>query len=121
MESGSSFGAGGRWLIPHPDVTPPARKSWQRVAGLIFGAAVIAFLALFVARNLDQLRQHEWSIRPGILALAVALNIAGLAWGVAVWRRVLRRMHARVGYLQLARVWFISGLGRYIPGKIWQF
>jgi glycosyltransferase 2 family protein len=102
-------------------VSPSVRSSRRRVAGLLFGAAVIAFLALFVARNIDQLREHEWSIRPGILALAVVVNIAGLAWGVAVWRLVLRRMQVQVGYLQLARVWFISGLGRYIPGKIWQF
>ncbi len=56
-----------------------------------------------------------------MLTLSLGLHIAGLFWGVMVWRMLLRLMGARVTLLEVARVWFVSGLGRYIPGKIWQF
>ncbi|MEX2584315.1 MAG: lysylphosphatidylglycerol synthase domain-containing protein [Gemmatimonadota bacterium] len=94
---------------------------YRRLAGTLFAVAAFTFLAVFVARNLEQLRAHEWSIRPGLLGLSILLNIVGLAWGVRVWQLLLRRLDTSVRYLALARVWFVSGLGRYIPGKVWQF
>ncbi len=95
--------------------------AWRRAAGFVFAAAAFLFLGLLVVENVGALRQHEWSVRPALLALSIAVNIAGLAWGVLVWRMVLRRMGVEVPYTSVARVWFLSGLGRYIPGKIWQF
>ena len=99
----------------------PWRSGWRRAAASVFVAAAFLFLGLLVVENAGELRDHAWELRPGLLALSVALNIAGLAWGVFVWRAVLRRMGSEVAYLNVARVWFLSGLGRYIPGKIWQF
>jgi hypothetical protein len=84
-------------------------------------ATAFGFLFWFVARNAAALRAHEWTLRPGLLLVSLALHIAGLLWGVLVWRLLLRWMGHPIGYRDLARVWFVSGLGRYIPGKIWQF
>jgi glycosyltransferase 2 family protein len=89
--------------------------------GLLFAAAALTFLGVFVARNVEQLQAHRWSIRPGLLLLSILLNILSLGWGVRVWQLVLRRLDTAVAYLSLARVWFLSSLGRYIPGKVWQF
>ncbi|MEX2571424.1 MAG: lysylphosphatidylglycerol synthase domain-containing protein [Gemmatimonadota bacterium] len=94
---------------------------WRRLAGSAFAVAAFLFLGYFVARNVEQLRQHEWTVHPGLLAASIALNIFALGWGVRVWQFVLRTMSSAVRYRSLARVWFLSGLGRYIPGKIWQF
>ncbi len=97
------------------------RLAWRRVVGFAFVAVAFGFLFYVVSRNSAELRAHEWTLRPGLLAISLAFHVAGLAWGVAVWRLLLARIGARVGFLDLARVWFISGLGRYIPGKVWQF
>lgn len=99
----------------------PKRLPWRRVAGLVFAATALVFLAALVVRNLEQLRDHRWSVQPWLLVLSLLLNIASLAWGVRVWQVVLRSLATPTAYLPLARVWFVSGLGRYIPGKIWQF
>ncbi|MDR0787259.1 MAG: flippase-like domain-containing protein [Gemmatimonadota bacterium] len=97
------------------------KGGWRRIAGGIFVVVAFGFLLWFVTRNVAELRAHEWRLRPGLLAASLALHIAGLLWGVFVWRMLLRRMGFGVGYRELARIWFVSGLGRYIPGKIWQF
>lgn len=93
----------------------------RRVFGILFATAVFIFLGLFVARHAAQLRTHDWSLRPGLFAFSVLVHIVSLGWGVRVWQLVLERMGAAVGYLSLARIWFLSSLGRYLPGKIWQF
>jgi glycosyltransferase 2 family protein len=99
----------------------PLRRGWRRAAGFLFVAAAFLFLGLYVAGNMGTLRAHPWNVRFDLLVLSLGSHVAGLAWGVRVWQLLLARMGASVGYLDLARVWFISSLGRYIPGKIWQF
>ena len=93
----------------------------RRIAGVLFAASALIFLGIFVLRNAGQLRAHEWTIRPALLLASIALNIVGLFWGVGVWRLLLRKVGFSVPFLHLARIWFLSSLGRYIPGKIWQF
>ncbi|HUE96707.1 MAG TPA: lysylphosphatidylglycerol synthase domain-containing protein [Longimicrobiaceae bacterium] len=93
----------------------------RRVLGPVFVIAAFVFLGIFVARDLDQLHAYEWQVRPWLLIVSIALHVAGLIVGVAAWKLLLRNLGYPVGLRGLARVWFLSGLGRYIPGKIWQF
>jgi glycosyltransferase 2 family protein len=100
---------------------PGGRAGWRRVVSFVFVATAFLFLGAVAGRNVGALRAHDWSVRPLLLLASLLLHVAALAWGVRVWQLLLRRMEVRVGFLDLARVWFVSGLGRYIPGKIWQF
>lgn len=102
--------------------SPPRRKSRIRqLLGILFVVAAFGFLGAFVGRDLDQLRDFRWEIRPLLLIGSILLNIFGLLWGVAAWKLLLGLLGYPISLAALARVWFISGLGRYIPGKIWQF
>jgi hypothetical protein len=96
-------------------------SGWRRAAGWLFVAAAFLFLGSVMLRDLQALREHDWEIHPGLLVLSLVLQIAGLLWGARVWQQLLRRMGHAVGFLELARVRLVSGLGRYIPGKIWAF
>ncbi|MQA88829.1 MAG: hypothetical protein GEU90_01155 [Gemmatimonas sp.] len=119
---GSSRAVGGSGSRPRVDGVADARGSRaRRVVGILFAAAALGFLGLFVVENLEEVRAHPWSVRPGLLLLSILINVASLSWGVRVWQLVLRRLAVAVRFLPLARVWFLSSLGRYIPGKVWQF
>jgi len=97
-------------------------RGWLRRIGTIaFVGASFLFLALAVARQRDQLSAFDWRIEPLRLGASVLALTAVLAGGVAIWSGVLRRFGVRVPFPALARIWFLSSLGRYIPGKIWQF
>lgn len=93
----------------------------RRLAGALFVAVAFGFLFLIVFREAGQLKAQTWTVRPVLMGASLLLHIAGLLCGVATWRLVIRAMGYRVPFRQLARIWFLSGLGRYIPGKIWQF
>jgi glycosyltransferase 2 family protein len=94
---------------------------WRSAAGLAFAIAAFAFLGGYIAANVAELRAFEWSVRPHMLVLSIAVQIAGLAVGVLAWQLLLRRMHVRVPFFVLARVRIVSGLARYVPGKVWPF
>lgn len=91
----------------------------------ILGGAVIAatviFLALAIARQWSQLAQYDWEISPLPLGTSVLALVAAFIWGGWVWRYLLRRLGVRVAVLPLTRLWFLSSLARYVPGKVWQF
>ncbi len=97
------------------------RGSWRGAFSAIFVVAAFGFLAAFVVRNLEQLRDFPWTPRPALLVLSVIVNVGALAWGVGVWKLLLRYVGVRIRFPVLARIWFLSALGRYIPGKVWQF
>lgn len=93
----------------------------RRALGALFVLAAFVFLGIFVTRDLDRVRSFDWELRPVLLATSILLHVAGLVLGVAAWKLLLGLLGHRVSLRGLARVWFLSGLGRYIPGKIWQF
>lgn len=99
-----------------------ASRLLRRAATLLLVAAAAAFLALNIRRNWAQLDAFPWDISVPRMALSILGLTAVLAWGVVVWQRVLRRFpHPPVHLPTLLRIWFLSNLSRYIPGKVWQF
>lgn len=54
------------------------------------------------------------------LALASLLVLVSYALLIQTWRLVLGRWGARLGYADAARIWTVSNLGKYVPGKVWQ-
>lgn len=93
----------------------------RRLLGLLFVLAAFFFLGLFVSRDLEALRSYAWEVDGFLLLASLLLQIAGLLVGVAAWQLLLRFLGFPTPFPALARIWFVSGLGRYIPGKVWQF
>lgn len=85
------------------------------------GLVVIGFVIRYVLRNWDEVRQADlaWDLSGLTLAGAVGmvwLTFAGLA---EAWRRMVEGWGASVGWLQGARIWLLSSMAKYVPGKVW--
>lgn len=94
---------------------------WRAALTSFLVLAALGFVAVRIARDWDRLRSFHWELDVGQLALSLVALVAVLCWGVFVWRRVLTHFDHPVAYVPLARIWYVSSLTRYIPGKIWQF
>jgi uncharacterized membrane protein YbhN (UPF0104 family) len=98
------------------------KPAWRRLLGALLVAATVWWLGRLIADNWAELRRFDWRVDAGLLAASVAAHVAVLAWGVWVWSRILRHFEhppVRLGMLQ--RIWFLSNLARYVPGKVFQF
>ncbi|HEU0300560.1 MAG TPA: lysylphosphatidylglycerol synthase domain-containing protein [Longimicrobium sp.] len=98
------------------------KPGWRRLLGALLIGATAWWLGRLIADNWAELRRFDWRADPALLAASVAAHVLVLAWGVWVWSRVLRRFEhppVRLGTLQ--RIWFLSNLARYVPGKVFQF
>jgi glycosyltransferase 2 family protein len=59
-------------------------------------------------------------IQPLWLVVASLLVLGTYVLLIETWRRILIQLGAPVAFAPAARVWFVSNLGKYVPGKIWQ-
>ena len=85
----------------------------------IFVLAVV-FLGALIATQWQQLQAYPWQIEIGWLLLALAL--LWLTWLLELnqWRFILGRLGGSLRFGEAARIWFLSNIGRYLPGKVWQ-
>ena len=98
------------------------KTGWRRIVGALLVIATAWWLGRLISTNWTELRGFDWRADPGLLAASVAAHVAVLAFGVWVWSRVLRHFeHPPVRLGSLQRIWFLSNLARYVPGKVFQF
>lgn len=99
------------------------KSRWpRRLLGAALVAATLWYLTHAVAGQWGQLRSFRWELDPWRLTLSTLVHVAVLGWGVCVWSRALLCFeHAPVSLWPLQRIWFLSNLARYVPGKVFQF
>jgi uncharacterized membrane protein YbhN (UPF0104 family) len=86
---------------------------------LVFGLAVLAFGALYVVRRWDEL--SDALARLSWPALLLAIPPAALAQLAAVraQRTIMSDLGAPLPFVPSARLYFVSQLGKYLPGSVW--
>lgn len=111
-----------------PDATPtstappsPARRNRFWIAAQLLITAIVFW---YVGKKLvDQWREFrgtpEVHPRWTLIALSCAVVLVAYAVLIETWRRILLAWGDRLGFVDAARIYFISNLGRYVPGKVW--
>lgn len=98
-----------------------SRSAWRAVQWVLV-AVVIAFVARRVANQWDELAALPASLAtsPGLLLASAAAVLASYAVLIWTWQRTVVAWGERLAFANAARIWFVSNLGRYVPGKVWQ-
>ena len=84
--------------------------------GIIFYFLIKGLLA-----NWSQVKDFDWNFNYWLLTFSFALQILTFLWLLKIWKWILRRTGSSISYRKLFKAWFISNLGKYLPGKVWQF
>jgi uncharacterized membrane protein YbhN (UPF0104 family) len=85
-------------------------------------AIVLAWCVRYFVRHWDEAEQAlagthpRWSL---VLGSAVVV-LGAYAVLIQVWRAILTGAGERLAYGAAARIWMVSNLGKYVPGKVWQ-
>jgi len=90
------------------------------LAKVIFIAVVVFFLGQQIATHWSDIRDYEWSVEPVGLILSLVTGLVTFFIMSAVWRALIAGFGHRIGVFSAFRIFYLSNLGRYIPGKIWQ-
>ena len=99
-----------------------AGLSLRRALALAFAAAVIWFGGRTLIAQWDAVQgvRAAHPVRWGGVLLASCLTLGSYVVLIETWRRTVLAWGGAIGYAEAARIWLVSNLGRYIPGKLWQ-
>ena len=92
---------------------------WRKVAQVLLVQAVLFFLGLNIYRGWRDASHFQWSVRPWPLAVSFILALAfwfmtGIGWNV-----IVRCLEGGLTLRKGMKVYFLSNLGWYVPGKVW--
>ncbi len=95
------------------------KKIIKRIAQVALIVVIFYFLARNLYVNWNKIAQYDWHINYYFLVFSGLLSIGGgflLALG---WNLILRVLGGRLTYKRALKIFFITDLAKYIPGKVW--
>jgi hypothetical protein len=93
-------------------------ERFGRYLGALLFLAVVYFVAKSGLEMSSSLQSAAWGFHPGVLAISGACVLAGYLNRFGVWWRVSTEFGVSGGEKDAAKVYFLSTLGKYIPGKV---
>lgn len=97
-----------------------SRVLLRRAVPAIVVGAVLYFLGRNLWGNWAKLREYPWQLNYAYLGLSFLLVGATFVFIVFIWLLILRKLGAQLSFKKGFRIWFLSALGKYLPGKVWQ-
>ena len=89
---------------------------WVRIA---FGIVLVVAAGRHLISGLKQLEGQRISFSALPLAVAAALYVGGMVSFASFWRLIVQGLGKQLGVIDSYGAYFVSQLGKYIPGKAW--
>lgn len=98
-----------------------SRVGWRIVQAVVV-VAILAFVGMQVAGQWAELQALPNRLRLNwpLLLLSGATVLASYGVLIWTWRHTVLAWGERLAATSATRIWFVSNLGRYVPGKVWQ-
>jgi len=99
------------------------KRIWLGVQ-IVFAAAAFWFVGRTIVRYWGDVERSLAALtpRPGPIFASALLVLLAYVVLIETWRLMLGNWEGRrpMAFGEASRIWFVSNLGRYVPGKIWQ-
>lgn len=91
------------------------------MAQWVFAAAVLFFAAKSLATQWGSFESRFTHIQFGWRSIGLATLVVLVTYALLIegWRRILVAWASTLPFNVAARIWFLSNLGKYVPGNIW--
>jgi uncharacterized membrane protein YbhN (UPF0104 family) len=100
-------------------VTAAVRLLRAPATRVVFLVLALAAAAWAVMSRWEEVRRAVQALSPGTLALALALGLVYVAVTMLSWRAVLTDLGSQLPVSAAGRLFFVSQIGKYLPGGIW--
>lgn len=97
------------------------RRRLFLLAQVLFALAVVWYASGSIVRQWQEARVAGFGFQLNWLFLLLSTVLVGVIYVMLIeaWRGMVVGWGARLSFGDAARIWFVSNLGRYVPGKIW--
>lgn len=106
--------------VDEPDVSAPGRTSWRRsVVSALLGVVMVGAFGWALAGQWTEIVEALTDQRLDVLLGALALALAGVFMSFLLWRGTLATLGSRLLTRPAGRLFFVTQLGKYLPGAVW--
>jgi uncharacterized membrane protein YbhN (UPF0104 family) len=91
----------------------------SRIAGVAIVLLIFGFMFRSLYLEWEEIVAYRWNLDYFALAIAFSLMLSAAAFYAYLWKLILNRLGTPLSYRKSYRIFFLSQLGRYIPGKVW--
>jgi hypothetical protein len=97
------------------------KQLWLAVQYVFFAVAIVYF-AVKVRNEWRELLTLPATLHPNWWLVLGSAGWVAASYVVLIetWRQIVVAWGGHLSWPTAARIWFISNLGRYVPGKVWQ-
>lgn len=94
------------------------KAKFVQAAKWLIATGLLVYLGSNLASQWQAVRQYNWDIGVVPLAVATAIAFGTFMFIVWIWYQLLHNAGGYISYWTTYRIWFVSALLRYLPGKI---
>ncbi|MBN1211292.1 MAG: flippase-like domain-containing protein [candidate division Zixibacteria bacterium] len=87
---------------------------------VILTLVILYFLVRQVGKNWADIKDYDWQFNPVYLILSIICGLAAFLFFALSWRGIIGGFGYKVDIPAAFKIMYLSNLGRYIPGKVWQ-
>lgn len=100
------------------------KKNFIKILIRYAGLAIVIITVFYLGKNLydnwNQIRGISWKPNLMFLSISFSLEMFVQIIGVYFWTVIIKFLGAFLTLRKAMKIWFVSSLGRYLPGKAWQ-
>ncbi len=97
----------------------PRRRSWWDLVKLAVLLAMFGFAAVAIVRNWAAVEAAIRQLSPWAVVASVPFAVLAMLAALGVWRSLMADFGAPLPLRGAARIFFLSVLGKYVPGSVW--
>lgn len=102
-------------------ITTPLNKQVKLFLAIIIISGSFFYLSKSIYHNINELRLYDWNINFTCLVFSIVLLSAGMVMLAYGWCRIINLFKEDIHINRALKIYTISAMGRYIPGKIAMF
>jgi uncharacterized membrane protein YbhN (UPF0104 family) len=97
----------------------PARRRLRRTLRLVLGLTAVILLLAVLWRSREDLADALPKLGVTAVAMSAVLLLLALLASMLQWRALLSAVGHRLPLLTAARLYFLTQIGKYLPGSVW--
>jgi uncharacterized membrane protein YbhN (UPF0104 family) len=101
-------------------MTSSHKKLLKKVIQFLIILIIFYFLIKSLVVNWNQVKDYHWELNWGWVILSFLIQGLTFVILVEAWRKLLTNFGHTLSFQKIFKAWFVSNLGKYLPGKIWQ-
>jgi uncharacterized membrane protein YbhN (UPF0104 family) len=91
----------------------------SRVAGIAIAVLILGFLLRTLYLDWEEIVAYDWNLDYLALVFALSLMLCTTVIYAHLWKLIVQGLGMPLSFRKSYRIFYLSQLGRYIPGKVW--